>query len=216
MKKIIISVCLLLSINQALASSVENMSAEQAMAKLQSGNKNYVEQKMKHPDLTTARRKEMRAGQKPFATVLSCADSRVPVEIIFDQGLGDIFVIRNAGNVIDDAVMASMEYAVYHLGTKLVLIMGHQNCGAVAAAMSENKESHYIESAIKSPIKKAIKKCEKEHKLTAYDVTTENLNCDLEIINKKNPKLAKYIKEHNVKVVKAYYSIDTGKVMFLD
>jgi len=215
MKKFIIFMCLVFSINQAMASNVENLSAEQAMTKLQNGNKNYVAQKMKHPDLTAARRKEMKNGQHPFATVLSCADSRVPVEIIFDQGLGDIFVIRNAGNVIDGAVMASIEYAVYHLGTKLVVIMGHENCGAVAASMASNKESHYIESAIKSPVKKSVKKCEKEHRLNAYDVTTENLNNDIEIINKKNPKLVKYMNEHNVKLVKAYYSVSTGKVTFL-
>ncbi|MBQ3310702.1 carbonic anhydrase [bacterium] len=216
MKRLLLLVCLVFLINQVNASNVDNLSAEQALEKLKAGNENYVEQKLKHPHLTTDRRLEMKTGQHPFATVLSCSDSRVPAEIIFDQGLGDIFVIRNAGNVIDDAVLASMEYAVYHLGTKLVVIMGHQNCGAVAASMASNKETQYIESSIKSPIKHSVKKCEKEHKLTADNVTVENLNHDIDLIRQKDAKLAKYMEEHNVKVIKAYYSIDTGKVTFLD
>ncbi|MGN1125688.1 MAG: carbonic anhydrase [Candidatus Gastranaerophilaceae bacterium] len=213
MKKLLLLFCLIFAINQANASNVDNISAQQALAKLKAGNQNYVSQKMKHPNLTPARKKEMSSGQNPFVVILSCSDSRVPTELIFDQGLGDIFVVRNAGNVLDSASLGSIEYAVYHLGVKLVVIMGHQKCGAVAASMAKGKEAHYIES-IKSSIKPSVKKCQKENRLTSDNVVMENVNHDIDLINSKDAKLAKYMKEHNVQVVKAFYNIDTGKVTF--
>ena len=96
----------------------------------------FINNKLKHPDEDLKRRKEALKGQHPFAVILSCSDSRVPLEIIFDQGIGDIFEIKNAGNVLDDHVIGSIEYAVMHCGVKLVVIMGHQDCGAIAATLS--------------------------------------------------------------------------------
>jgi carbonic anhydrase len=105
-------------------SSEVGISASEAYARLMDGNQRYVRHKETHPDESLARRQELVAGQHPFAVILGCADSRVPPELLFDQGLGDLFVIRVAGNIVDDAVLGSIEYAVQHLGTKLVVVLG--------------------------------------------------------------------------------------------
>lgn len=109
------------------------LTPEAAMARLMAGNARYVAARATHPNSDAARRRLVAAGQHPFAVVLACADSRVAPELVFDQGLGDLFVIRVAGNVVDDAVLASIEYAVIHLGGNLVMALGHERCGAVKA-----------------------------------------------------------------------------------
>jgi carbonic anhydrase len=106
---------------------------EEAMARLMAGNARYVDGLAAHPNANAARRVQVAAGQAPFAVILACADSRVAPELIFDQGLGDLFVVRVAGNVVDDATLASVEYAVIHLGASLVMALGHERCGAVKA-----------------------------------------------------------------------------------
>lgn len=109
------------------------LSPEAAMTRLMDGNARYVAAKATHPNADVARRKLVAAGQHPFAIILACADSRVAPELIFDQGLGDLFVVRVAGNVVDDAILASIEYAVIHLGSPLIMVLGHERCGAVKA-----------------------------------------------------------------------------------
>jgi carbonic anhydrase len=106
---------------------------EDAMARLMSGNGRYCDGLASHPHANAVRRVEVAAGQHPFAVILACADSRVAPELVFDQGLGDLFVVRVAGNVVDDATLASIEYAVIHLGASLVMALGHERCGAVKA-----------------------------------------------------------------------------------
>lgn len=108
---------------------------EEALTRLMDGNARYVQGLSARPRADAARRMEVAGGERPFAVILSCADSRVPPELIFDQGLGDLFVIRVAGNVVDDAVLASVEHAVIHLGATLVMALGHERCGAVKAAI---------------------------------------------------------------------------------
>ena len=113
----------------------EGPSADAALAKLIAGNRRYVQHRQQYPDQSLPHRKELVSGQHPFAVILGCADSRVPPELLFDQGLGDLFVIRVAGNLVDDVVLGSIEYAVEHLGTKLIMVLGHEKCGAVSAAV---------------------------------------------------------------------------------
>ncbi len=99
------------------------------------GNNRYLEGNLEHPHQTLERRGDLASGQEPFACVLSCADSRVPPEIVFDQGLGDLFVLRVAGNIVNDMIMGSLEYAVEHLGASLIVVLGHKRCGAVSATV---------------------------------------------------------------------------------
>jgi carbonic anhydrase len=106
----------------------------EAISKLKEGNGRYVSGNLQHPGQTTERRTELSKSQHPFAVIASCSDSRVPPEIVFDQGLGDLFIFRVAGNVIDDHGLGSIEYAVDHLNVRLILVLGHQRCGAVQAA----------------------------------------------------------------------------------
>lgn len=106
---------------------------EEALTRLMNGNARYVDGFAAHPHADAPRRIEVASGQRPFATILACADSRVAPEVIFDQGLGDLFVVRVAGNVVDDAVLASIEYSVIHLGSTLIMALGHERCGAVKA-----------------------------------------------------------------------------------
>ena len=106
-----------------------NLSAGEALERLQVGNERFVSDSPVRPRDGAARRKELVAAQSPFATIITCADSRVPAELVFDQGLGDLFVIRVAGNISDDAVLGSVEYASLHLGVNLIVVMGHLRCG---------------------------------------------------------------------------------------
>jgi carbonic anhydrase len=131
----------------------------EAISKLKEGNGRYASGSLQHPGQTTERRTELAKTQHPFATIISCSDSRVPPEIVFDQGLGDLFIVRVAGNVINDEGLGSIEYSVDHLGTRLILVLGHQSCGAVKAARetiaAKGKAPGHIQSLV-TAIKPAV------------------------------------------------------------
>ena len=122
----------------------------QALEKLVEGNKRYFLLKQSHPNQGIERRKEVKNGQKPFAVIVGCSDSRIPPEIIFDQGLGDLFVIRVAGNIVDDVALGSIEYAASHLGSQLVVVLGHSKCGAVTATVQGGEVHGHIGSIVKA------------------------------------------------------------------
>lgn len=169
---------------------------------------------MIHPDETKARRETLLRGQHPYVAILSCSDSRVPTEIIFDEGLGDIFVIRNAGNVLDEHVLGSIEYAIEHLGIKLVVVLGHESCGAVAAAMGHEKDPTAIES-LKKAIKPSVEFCKKHNNLTYENVIKTHARLDVENIL-KDKEISNYAKNHQVKVLPAYYHLNSGRVEILN
>src|SRR5205823_2197445 len=135
-----------------MAAEVEGMPAADALKRLQDGNAKFVGATLTslNGQELVARRTELTKDQKPFAIIVSCSDSRVPPELIFDVGLGDVFVVRTAGEVVDPVAMGSVEYAVEHLGTNLIVVLGHQKCGAVAAAVSHAKESGNIPDVLKA------------------------------------------------------------------
>lgn len=114
--------------------------ARAALARLREGNARFVSGTTRHPNSDEGRRLDLSSGQAPFAAILACADSRVPPEIVFDCGLGDLFVVRSAGQMVENAVLASLEFAVHKLAVPLILVLGHDNCGAVAAAESLMEE----------------------------------------------------------------------------
>ena len=217
MKKILSTLTLsaMLLTNVTLAHGVDNLSAKESLKKLKEGNKRFVEMKLQHPDSDKKRRDEMLKGQHPFVVVLSCSDSRVPPELIFDQGLGDIFEIRNAGNVLDEHVIGSIEYAVMHCGVKLVVIMGHQDCGAINATLSGVSETKYIQS-LEDSIKPAVEECKKNGlEINSDNVVKAHVMQDIRELFEQDADLVKFVKEHDVKTVPAYYHLDTGKVDFL-
>ncbi len=126
--------CLVFS---AQAADKPSPTAEQAWQRLKDGNQRFAADRLEGKDVDAARRQELTAGQHPFAIVLSCADSRVPPEIIFDQGLGKLFVVRVAGNISEPFALGSIDYAVEHLHVPLIVVLGHEKCGAVAAALGK-------------------------------------------------------------------------------
>jgi len=220
MKKNIIALSFLMALsfnaNAAFASHViENLSAKEAIQKLKEGNERFVENHAQHPDESLERKKEMLKGQHPFVVILSCSDSRVPPELIFDQGLGDIFEIRNAGNVLNEHVIGSIEYAVMHCGVKLIVIMGHQDCGAIAATLSGVSETKYIQ-ALEDSIKPAVENCKcKGLEVNSDNVVKAHVMQDIDELLSQDDELVKYMKKHKVKIVPAYYHLDSGKVDFL-
>jgi carbonic anhydrase len=117
-------------------------SADQALALLMAGNRRHVSDKHAHPNRSASRRGEVIERQEPFAVILGCADSRVPTAVVFDQGIGDLFVVRIAGNLVDDLVLGSIEYAIEHLHVPLVVVLGHSRCGAIAAAFDRHARGH--------------------------------------------------------------------------
>lgn len=218
MKKIIFSCALIFSLigNSCFANSHNNLSAQEALKKLTDGNQRFVKSHQKHPDSSKKRRHEMLKGQHPFVVILSCSDSRVPPEIIFDQGLGDIFEIRNAGNVLDEHVIGSIEYAVMHCGVKLIVIMGHQDCGAIAATLSGKSETKYIKS-LEDSIQPAVENCKKDGlEVNSDNVVKAHVMQDIEELMTQDTDLVKYMKENDVLIIPAYYHLDSGKVDFLN
>jgi len=134
-------------------------SCRKTLELLLDGNRRFVEDRSEHPRTDAARRAELRTGQRPIAAVVGCADSRVPVEVVFDQGLGDLFSVRVAGNVASQVVVGSIEYAVEVLGVRVVVVLGHEQCGAVQAALEGAEASAPLE-LILNEIRPAIKEAQ--------------------------------------------------------
>jgi len=191
-----------------------NSSIENALQKLAYGNKRYVSSAMLHPNQTVERRTEVSKGQNPFAVIVGCSDSRIPPEILFDQGIGDLFVIRVAGNIVDDIALGSIEYAVDHLGTPLVVVLGHGKCGAVTAAVQGGEAHGHIGSIVKT-IAPAVEKA----KAQSGDLTDNAIRANIELVadtvKASKPIITKALEQGKVKIVGAYYDIESGKVEFI-
>jgi len=175
------------------------------------GNKRYAASNLTHPRQGTKRRKEVSKGQKPFAVIVGCSDSRIPPEIIFDQGLGDLFVIRVAGNIVDNIALGSIEYAIDHLGAKLIVVLGHGGCGAVTAAATGSAPRGHIGSIIKA-IAPAVKKVKGERGDLIENAIRANVNRVAHQIKSSKPILARSVRDGKLDVVGTYYNINTGVV----
>jgi carbonic anhydrase len=167
------------------------------------------------PDMTK-RREELAKSQHPFALVLGCSDSRVPPEIVFDQGLGDLFVVRVAGNVIDDHSLGSIEYAVDHLAVRLVVVLGHQRCGAVKAAKETIAAKAEAPAHIQSLVKAIQPAVEATTKGDLEATVRENVKNVVQALRSSAPLLKVKVDSGELKVVGAYYSLDTGSVAFAE
>lgn len=184
----------------------------EALSKLREGNARYTSGALQHPGQTAERRTELARTQHPFAAILSCSDSRVPPEVVFDQGLGDLFIVRVAGNVINNEGLGSLEYAVDHLGTRLIVVLGHQRCGAVDAARktiaAKGKAPGHIQSLV-TAIKPAVEATAKED----LDATVKaNVKHVVDTLRSSTPILKAAIDSGKVEVVGGYDSLDTGAV----
>lgn len=157
-------------------------------------------------------------GQFPFAVILSCIDSRVPAELVFDQGIGDVFSVRVAGNVINEDVLGSMEYACKVAGSKIVVVMGHSNCGAVTAACNHYELGNItpLLNKIKPSVIEVSKGKEKLSSTEIEEVSHLNVTHAIERIREESPILAELEAKGNIEIVGAMYSVETGKVTFLD
>src|SRR4051812_42937039 len=191
------------------------MPADRALAKLLEGNRRYAQNKEEHPDETMARRKELENEQHPFAVILSCADSRVPPELIFDQGLGDLFVIRVAGNIADSAVLGSIEYAVEHLGTKLILVLGHEKCGAVSAAVEGAHEPVPLKSLL-TALQPSVEESRNMPGDKIHNCVLANARHVARQVRESEPELKELLHKEAVKVIVADYALDSGRVTILE
>jgi carbonic anhydrase len=205
----------LLSVVTLLAAEppVAPVSPEAALARLKEGNARFISGECSHPRQTPARRAELAAGQTPFAVILTCADSRVSPELIFDQGLGDLFVLRNAGNVVDDHVLGSIEYAIEHLHVTTIVVVGHGRCGAVTAAAGGGHVPGHIRSIVES-IEPAVEAVKQDGGDVVDHAIHANEKRVAEILRRVEPVLAHAVKQHHVQVFSAHYDIATGEVQF--
>ncbi|CAD5978230.1 Carbonic anhydrase 2 [Planktothrix tepida] len=192
-------------LKQKPAIAGNNITPDEALNQLLDGNKRFVENKRKNPNQSMARIQEVAQGQTPFAAILSCADSRVPSEIIFDQGFGDLFVVRNAGNIATPEEIGSLEFGTLVLGAKVLMVIGHKNCGAVKATIDGKAVPGQIGSII-DVIKPAIKMNQ-----TLEENIISNVKSGMGRL-KASPVISQLIKEGKLKIVGGYYDLDTGMV----
>ena len=198
--------------NNAEIEKYENL----AKKALQAGNESYLSGTATMNVSESLRTDLATNGQKPHTVVITCSDSRVPPELLFNSGLGELFVIRTAGNVVDEFEIGSVEYAADHLGSPLVLVMGHSHCGAVGAAVEGHAEGN-IESIVEE-ITPSVEKA-KEEATSEDEITTkaEDLNVENSIKNLRESEILKGLEDSGkIKIVGAKYDIDTGKVTFFD
>ncbi|KOP25607.1 carbonate dehydratase [Hapalosiphon sp. MRB220] len=187
-----------------------DISPDQALKQLLEGNKRFAERKRQNPHQSYTRIAEVAKGQKPFASILGCADSRVPAEIVFDQGFGDLFVCRVAGNVATPEEIGSLEFGSSILGTKVIMVLGHERCGAVDATIKGGEVPGQIGSLV-AAIQPSVEKSKNQPGDKLENACKANVMAQIENL-KKSTVLAQLIKENKLKIVGGYYDLDTGKV----
>ena len=213
--RILICGCLAFSASSMTGESTK-VDADEALNRLLSGDKRFVAGKSSDPTgpALIERRHALAKEQKPFAVVVGCSDSRVPPELVFDVSLGDIFVVRTAGEVVDEVGLGSIEYAVEHLGTRLVVVLGHQHCGAVSAAVAGATETGDIPDVLRA-ITPAIEETKGQSGDPIENAVRANARNIAKHLQSASPIIAPLVKSGEVKIVAAYYSLDTGQVELL-
>ncbi len=189
-----------------------DLSPSDALKRLMQGNERYVQDALEHPNRTADRREVSRASQAPYAVIVGCSDSRVSPEIIFDEGIGDLFIVRVAGNVIGPLERESIEFSVLSLKSVLVLILGHENCGVIKNVMQGKTEEIPALSLIIGPAVKGVKDRDPAEVLKAA-IKANALNMKDLLLH--SGKLAKLAKKKQIDIEAAYYNLQTGKVELL-
>jgi carbonic anhydrase len=181
-----------------------------ALQMLMDGNTRFVQGKSTHLSYVAEAKDKMLEGQAPFAAIVGCSDSRVPPEMIFDRGLGELFVVRDAGNVVGPIEMDSVEFAASSLKVPLIVVMGHQNCGAVKATLAGKDNVPELDN-IFPLIDSALKSCDTVGSNSLVNAINCNVKKGVQIL-KNSPTIAPLLKQKKVKIVGAYYEIETGRV----
>lgn len=194
-------------------------SPEDAIQALQDGNARFFSGQATRPEVDANQRRAQIMGQTPFAAVLACSDSRVPVEIVFDQGLGDLFVVRVAGHVVGDAGLGTLEYATEHLDVQLIVVMGHEGCGAVAAALLPDERIAREPENLRKLIAR-IQPCVRDlppirdKKARMREAVLNNVRCQVAVL-RAQPVIQAAEARGQIRVIGAYYEIGSGAVDFL-
>ena len=185
-----------------------SVSADDALARLKTGNERFTNSKESAAKPVAARRAETAQEQHPFAIIVGCSDSRTAPEIVFDQNIGDLFVVRTAGNLVDDYALGTIEYGVEHLGARLIVVLGHERCGAVTAALAGSTAPGHINSLVRD-IQPAVAASKGKEGDALTNAIHEN---DAEVAAKirKQAELGELTPQ--VRIVEGYYDLDTGKV----
>ena len=190
-----------------------DLTPDAALKQLMDGNKRFVESKRQNPHQDFGRLTEVAKAQKPFAAILGCADSRFPSEIIFDQGLGDLFVCRVAGNVVTSEETGSLEFGTLVLGAKVLVVVGHKRCGAVDATIKGAQVPGQIGSLLDA-IRPAVESSKGQSGDRLENASKANVVLQANKL-KASPVISKLIEENKLKVVGGYYDLDTGRVTIL-
>jgi len=190
---------------------------DDALSVLMAGNARYVDHSPVHPNQSAERQAEVAQGQHPWAAILGCIDSRVPPELVFDQGLGDLFVARTAGQVIDNVVLGSLEYAVEE-GIKLIMVLGHQSCGAVKATIQTLQSNGHAEGQIETlveAIKPAVIQAQSQPGDLVDNSVRANVALELEYLKSSSQIISQALDHQMIKTVGAIYDLTTGAVNLL-
>jgi len=192
---------------------------EEALARLKAGAARFTSGGVVRPDQDVAYRAALAAGQHPFAAILSCADSRVPPEIVFDQGLGDLFVARTAGQVVDHAVLGSIQYGIAELKIPLLVVLGHEKCGAVKATIEAVEKKSAVSGtdidALVAAIKPAVEEEEEAGASDLVDAVVRRNAANIVVALGKKPILGEAVAAGSLQIVAARYDLDAGTVEFL-
>ncbi len=198
--------------NKRNKNKMGNPLVKDAFTLLSEGNQRHFMGTSLKPNQDPERIREVSTGQYPFAAVLTCADSQVTPEILFDCGLGDLYVVRVAGNILNDMNLGSLEYAVDYLGVSLIVVLGHQKCGTIHAAMEDENLPGYLPSLVEG-LTPAVKAANKK---SLEAVTRMHVRLTCEDIKHMSESIYKHVYDGSVKVVSGFYHLDTGQVEWLD
>jgi carbonic anhydrase len=196
------------------AADQSSLTPSQAWQRLKDGNERFADDRPAREDVGAARRKELVGGQSPYAIVLGCADSRVSPEIIFDEGLGKLFVVRVAGNISEPFALGSIEYAVEHLHVPLIVVLGHEKCGAVAAALETNKPGGNLGKVVGEIHAGEHLAADKDAALA--EAVENNVQYQAKLLTDHSDVIREYVKRNDVKIVAGVYSLASGKVRWIE
>lgn len=198
-----------------LTTLAPRLAADEALRRLLEGNDRFVAQELRHPNRGEELRLRLAEGQHPFAVIVGCADSRVPPELLFDEGLGDLFVIRNAGNVVDATALASVEYGVAFLGVALVMVLGHESCGVVTAAVKIDHDHQDVPGhlgTLIAAVRPALEQVGNGGDDLIDRTVVAHIGVQVARLRAADPILSRAVQAGTVRVVGARYDLDRGRV----